>query len=88
MAWDVGWLVRFFFLEMGLEVNRCRSVGFMMGCCCLVDVDVDLILCFLISIVSLWLAACDIILRIFQMFVFSIANRSLCIGIESLFGRF
>ena len=53
------------FSLVDLEMMRRDSVGFMIGLRCLVDVDVDLILCFLISIVCSWLAACDIILRIF-----------------------
>ena len=53
------------FSLLGLTMMRRLSVGFMIACCCLVVVDVDLILCFLISIVCCGARACDIILRIF-----------------------
>ena len=53
-----------FSLEQLLMMRR-DSVGFMIGLRCLVDVDCDLILCFLIWIVCCGAKACDIILRIF-----------------------
>ena len=48
-----------------IEVNSCCGVGFIIGCCCLVDVYGDLILCFSILIVCCGAKARDIILRIF-----------------------
>ena len=53
------------FSLMGLMMMRRLNVDFMIGLHCLIDVDVDLILCFLISIVCCGTRACDIILRIF-----------------------
>ena len=53
------------FSRGGIEVNRCCSVDFMIGLRCLVHVDDDLILFFLISIVCCGARVRDIILRIF-----------------------
>ena len=53
-----------FSLEQLLMMRR-HSVGFLIGLRCLDDVDVDLILCFLIWIVCCGARTRDIILRIF-----------------------